>query len=93
MNSNGELGLGHTNHESSPKKIILSHVTSVVSGHSHVMAMSEGTVYTWGYNRNGELGIGSNQNQSFPQKLNLLNALQVYCGGYCSFALLSMNFL
>lgn len=89
MNPNGELGLGHFQHESSPKKINLKNVTSVVCGHGHVMALSESTIYSWGYNRNGELGIGSSQNQSSPQKVNLLHVSQIFAGGNSSFAICS----
>lgn len=47
-------------------------VKSLACGGGHlIIATTDGSVYTWGYNGSGQLGVGNKTNYSNPQKVTL----------------------
>jgi alpha-tubulin suppressor-like RCC1 family protein len=66
-NSVGQLGDAGTSNSSVPVQVLsedrnaLGHITSIVAGASHSLALQEdGTVWAWGWNNSGQLGGVSN---------------------------------
>ncbi|MFZ2276735.1 MAG: choice-of-anchor D domain-containing protein, partial [Prosthecobacter sp.] len=73
LNTNGQLGNNSTTQSTVPVAVITSGILSgksvvaIASGNYHnVVACSDGTVATWGYNFNGQLGNNSTTNSSVP---------------------------
>ena len=83
-NSDGQLGIGNTENQSSPVKIeSLSNVDEIYydgSSCSVYAKMTNGEVYAWGDNSYGQLGIESTTyKQSTPQKIEgLTNVEEIY---------------
>ena len=82
----------------------LTHVSQVAAGAFHSLAVSNGSVYSWGYNGSGQLGVGSvngtalgdattpvQVEEAGPGGVNplLANVTQVAAGAYHSLALTS----
>lgn len=77
QNSNGELGLGHTNPVSTPTEIYMSQerVLSVSCGINHTIALTHNhKVYTWGKNSQGQLGCGDYNDRFTPVKIGIRGA-------------------
>ena len=84
-NSDGQLGIGNTENQSSPVKIeSLSNVDEIIYcddlGCSVYARTINGEVYAWGDNSYGQLGIGNTTyKQSTPQKIEgLTNVEEIY---------------
>ncbi|MGO5113764.1 RCC1 domain-containing protein [Candidatus Avoscillospira sp. LCP25S3_F1] len=89
-NDLGQLGLGHTNTQNTPKMVPgLYDIVDIAAGYSHSLAVDfDGKVYSWGANTYGQLGDGTTTNQSEPvEVVNLKNVQQVSAGQECSMAL------
>ncbi len=84
-NASGELGVGDTTARSTPTlvnlpescdKIATTHGDVTASGSSylgHVVALlTDGTVFSWGYNGYGQLGDGTTTNKSGPTEITAL---------------------
>lgn len=91
-NNCGQIGSGSTANQPTPKKVgscLLGKTAVGIScGQSSSMALlSNGEVYSWGYNGNGHLGIGNNANQLTPCRITALQGLcvqQIVSGwGHC----------
>lgn len=68
-NSWGNLGLGHTTHVSTPTRVgtftnVLDVVISGGYGTSSYLVLSDGRLYTCGYNAYGQLGLGNATQQN-----------------------------
>ena len=74
-NKYGQLGLGDTNIQLSPKIIPFFRnnkikITQISCGYCHVIALSEkGNAYSWGFGGEGQLGLGDDIYMSFTPKL------------------------
>jgi len=73
-NLNGQLGLGNTQNQTSPKDVqsisLLSGVAAISAGTAHTCAISAaGEAHCWGLNTNGRLGNGDQIQQSIPVKV------------------------
>jgi len=78
-NSDGQLGTGFSQFEQTPKmlsRISYEHdIVSISAGAFHAICLlSNGDVYSWGYNIYGELGIGSSTKEFYPVKLAAIGA-------------------
>ena len=66
-NTDGELGLGDTEHRSTPTFINSlkdKKITEIQTGSYHNIAKTEaGEIYVWGYNKYGQLGLGESKTQ------------------------------
>ena len=69
----GRLGNGTTDSSSTPVQVLgaggtgfMTGVTDIGAGYDHSIILSNGTVWTFGYNGNGQLGIGTTTNSSIP---------------------------
>jgi hypothetical protein len=90
-NSNGCLGLGHSNAITDPiiaNDLCNKQIVDITSGYNFVIALSRsGQLYCWGSNSYGQLGNGS-QNPKYNYKpivINCLNGIiakRVSCGYY-----------
>ncbi len=74
-NDNGQLGLGHTDSQSTPQLIPLPLIArprqiSAGSGHSLILC-DDGSVYSIGCNGYGQLGLGHTDSQSTPQLIRM----------------------
>jgi alpha-tubulin suppressor-like RCC1 family protein len=73
-NNMGQLGDGTTLSRTTPVQVVglggagfLSGVRSIAAGYAHTVAlMSDGAIWTWGYNNAGQLGDGTTTNRSTP---------------------------
>ena len=86
-NGSGQLGIGNTEEQSSPKKVTgLSDIEEIYINSSSTFAKTKtGDIYAWGENDNGQLGIGNTENQSSPKKVTgLSNIEEIYAEGYSS---------
>ena len=80
-NDNGQLGIGNTENQSSPKKITgLSDIEEIYIDSSSTFAKTKtGDIYAWGENNYGQLGIGNIENQSSPIKITeVSNVEKIY---------------
>ena len=70
-NTYGQLGLGNTATQNSPKLVIDSNeFTNITSGNSHIIAIKKnGTLWAWGNNWYGQLGLGNSTNYYTPQQV------------------------
>nr|CCA15971.1 conserved hypothetical protein [Albugo laibachii Nc14] len=95
MNDCGQLGLDHTQHQSTPQlvKALLGHHVSMVScGLYHmVLCTISGEVFTCGKNDHGQLGLGHNKQVKVPTQVVLPNELVCFvaCGYYHATAITS----
>lgn len=72
LNTNGQVGNGTTVTQKTPAQVLmangqpLANVEAIDAGglHSHAL-LSDGTVWSWGFNSNRELGIGNTTAQRF----------------------------
>ena len=95
-NAYGELGNGTNESSTVPVPVFgLSRVTAIaaggdsVSGQDFALAVEEGTVKSWGYNRNGQLGNGTTSESNLPAEVSgLSGVMAISAGGYHSLALL-----
>lgn len=70
QNNQGQLGLGHTDTQSSPQKLLLvGNFTNIVCGGNHSIAQTSDKIYVWGLNNCGQLGLGHKIDQSVPTEL------------------------
>jgi hypothetical protein len=78
QNSNGELGLGHTNPVATPSEIgMLSQerIIIVSCGLNHTIALTHNhKVYTWGKNSQGQLGCGDYNDRYTPVMVGIRGA-------------------
>ncbi len=70
-NASGQLGLGHTDDQSTPQLIPMTMEArpcqiSAGAGHSLILC-DDGSVYGFGSNASGQLGLGHTDDQSTPQ--------------------------
>ncbi|KAL0585650.1 hypothetical protein ABG067_004573 [Albugo candida] len=95
MNDCGQLGLDHTQHQSTPQlvKALLGHQVSMVScGLYHmVLCTAKGELFTCGKNDYGQLGLGHNKQVKTPTQVVLPNELICFvaCGYYHAIAITS----
>ena len=74
-NGYGQLGLGHTNEQLTPKLIDTNHfqgktIQSIHTGDNHTLVLcTDGSLFAWGRNDDGQLGLGHNNNKHTPQPL------------------------
>jgi len=91
-NSLGELGLGNTTNPISTPTLIpgISNAKQISGGTHHTsILITDGTVYTFGYNVGGQLGLGDAVNRTSPTLIpNLTNVKQIASGYYYSMVLL-----
>ncbi|CAI4233274.1 unnamed protein product [Auanema sp. JU1783] len=87
MNSSGQLGLGDTNNQDTPKMVPLYNrlIISAACGHNSTVVLSQsGDVYAWGFNGNGQIGSGCTYNQLIPFHIESLSKsgpiIQIVCG-------------
>ncbi|WP_430885826.1 fibronectin type III domain-containing protein [Fusibacter sp. JL216-2] len=87
-NSNGQLGLGHTNSVYSPTKVALPQPALKISaGYKHaIVLMANGQVAVWGDNGYGQLGDSTTTDSAEPIILDLENIVDVSAGYYNSYA-------
>jgi len=64
-------------------------VSAIAAGDGHSVALkSDGTVWTWGWNRDGQLGDGTSTRRSTPRKVNgLTGVTAISAGSYHTVAL------
>lgn len=90
QNTNGQLGLGHTNNVLTPVEVPQlsnKNVKDIYTGTFHSMALTTtDKVYSWGVNSAGQLGIGSNVAQSLPVEVTALagKGVKLLAGGWGS---------
>ncbi|HEX6699542.1 MAG TPA: RHS repeat-associated core domain-containing protein [Gaiellaceae bacterium] len=95
-NGAGELGDGTVTTRTTPVTVQgLSGVVAIAggglpsfAGHS-VALKSDGTVWTWGYDKHGQLGIGSTSSTTTPQKVALTGVTAIAASGDNTYALKS----
>jgi alpha-tubulin suppressor-like RCC1 family protein len=57
-------------------------VSALAAGDAHTMALkSDGTVWTWGWNRDGQLGDGTNTDRYTPVQVGGLAGIKAICAG------------
>ena len=81
-NSNGQLGLGHTDNVPFTKVEGISGVKKISCGNHHTtLIMNDGTVKVAGYNGYGQLGTGDKENKlEFVDVPYLKNIVDISCG-------------
>jgi alpha-tubulin suppressor-like RCC1 family protein len=81
----GQLGVGKVSKTgiSTPSVVSgLSGISAVSDGENHTIALkSDGTVWTWGYNKYGQLGDGTTINRAKPVKVNGLTGIIAVSAG------------
>ena len=88
-NGSGQLGIGNTEEQSSPKKVTgLSDIEEIYINSSSTFAKTKtGDIYAWGENNYGQLGIGNTENQSSPKKVTGLSDIEeIYINSSSTFA-------
>ena len=103
-NNRGQLGLGHTNNQHTPKLIDPNHfqgktIKSIHTGHLHtIVQCADGSLFAWGDNNYGQLALGHTNHQYTPQLINA-NHFQnktiqsIHIGNYHTLALCTDNSL
>jgi alpha-tubulin suppressor-like RCC1 family protein len=91
LNSNGQLGFGHTTNLNYASNVPTLSAISIDAGINHTCAvLSGGTVKCWGYNMYGTLGNGYNADNSNPQDVTALSGVTaIAAGSFHTCALLS----
>ncbi|CAG9314016.1 unnamed protein product [Blepharisma stoltei] len=84
----GQQGNGETSN-SNEFKLIMSDVDGFSCGSEHNLAISNGRVFSWGWNEHGNLGIGTQENQVVPLQVSIENPIRVICGGAISYIISS----
>ncbi len=97
-NGIGQLGIGNTTSQTSPKKVDLKEKAVYVDiGVNHACALlASGTVKCWGENDYGQLGLGHTTRKYIPQKTKLggsLTAVSLKVGSEHACALLNNGVL
>ena len=102
-NKYGQLGLGDTSIQLSPKIISFFKnnkikISQISCGYCHVLALSEeGSAYSWGYGGEGQLGLGEEMSTNYlPQLIqyfdeNNIFVFQVSSGYHSSYFLTESN--
>lgn len=102
LGTNGQLGQGDNNVESSHEPLCVSYLTSthvqyVACGSNHTLCVSvENRVFAWGDNSFGQLGMGCKTTQpvGLPYWVEkLVSVRKVACGGNQSFVMTKTNVL
>jgi alpha-tubulin suppressor-like RCC1 family protein len=70
-NTYGQLGLGHTNNQTTPVQMAAAGGVEAVAcgGHHTALLKKDGTVWMVGRNTNGQLGLGHTNNQATPEQM------------------------
>ncbi|OHB99996.1 MAG: hypothetical protein A3G70_03465 [Planctomycetes bacterium RIFCSPLOWO2_12_FULL_39_13] len=93
-NTDGQLGTENiTNWSTNIPTLVenLNGVIAIISGHYHSLALkSDGTIWTWGYNKYGQLGDGTFSSSYVPVQVKNLNGMiAIACGSWHSLGLKS----
>ena len=86
-NSIGQLGLGDISNRSSPVQVGLSTTwiniinKPIFCGRHHVLAIQNGTLWSWGWNGQGQLGLGDTTNRSSPVQVGASSTWIKAAGG------------
>ena len=87
INTNGQLGLGHTKPSTSPVYLVSLQgipVSQIACGAHHSLILTvSGNIFAFGKNDFGQLGFGDIENRLYPMNLKFLNSLKacyVACG-------------
>ena len=77
-NSEGQLGLNHTQDTSIPTLIEdFENIVAISTGSSHSLCLdSDGKVWSFGSNKYGQLGLGDNKNRLKPARIEDLPTIQ-----------------
>jgi alpha-tubulin suppressor-like RCC1 family protein len=88
-NTYGQLGNNSTTNFSSPVQVGTSligwsNISSIVGGYYHTaVLLSNGTLWTWGYNLYGQLGTNNTTNRSVPTQVGGLTSwTKIASGNY-----------
>jgi alpha-tubulin suppressor-like RCC1 family protein len=85
LNSNGQLGLGHTQMRLTPTPLVLppGKLTNLVLGGGHNIAMIDNQIWVWGFNAMGQLGFPDFVDRLSPTLLGpFLNVTSIDAGYY-----------
>ena len=92
-NNYGQLGNGSYDNAPLPVQVTTfpNSVMDIAAGESHSAALlSNGSVWTWGYNNNGQLGDGTIFSRNLPEQIKgVANATRIVSGRYHTMALLA----
>jgi alpha-tubulin suppressor-like RCC1 family protein len=88
-NETGALGDGSREDAFTPALVPLAHVSAVATGgdlgeNDHTLALVEGQVYGWGYNRSGDIGDETTINRDKPVATQI-QATAIAASGVASF--------
>ncbi len=89
-NYDGQLGLGNTTQQNSPKLILdSSEFKSITTGVSHTLAIKkDGTLWAWGWNYYGQLGLGNTTQYNSPQQVGTDTTwISIAAGNYHTLAI------
>jgi alpha-tubulin suppressor-like RCC1 family protein len=96
-NDSGELGLGDTEKRNTPVQVGSSNNWSKIDGGGddagndpgHTIAlMSDGTLWSWGYNSNGQLGLDDTDDRYIPTQIGTdANWQDISAGSFSSFGI------
>ncbi|KQX56139.1 MULTISPECIES: chromosome condensation regulator RCC1 [unclassified Streptomyces] len=90
-NADGQLGIGSTTDQSTPKKVPgLVDAVAVAAGCYHTLALTaDGTVKSWGRGNSGQLGDDGVDSSPSPVDVKHLDGVaRIYSGGHHNFAVL-----
>jgi alpha-tubulin suppressor-like RCC1 family protein len=82
FNGFGQLSTGNTMNHIAPvpslnaQQMILGSFDALSVGSGHVLALQNGTLFTWGLNSHGQLGNGSTTNLSYATQASVPSAVQ-----------------
>lgn len=85
----GQLGVGRSVFEASPRKVLaLPAIATLSAGDAHLLALTTGgEVWAWGNNTDGQLGIRDELNNARPAKIRgLTDVISIAAGGNFSAA-------
>lgn len=101
LNTSYQLGIGDTMTRPVPTQVLagassttekyIKNITAVASGEGHVLvATTDGTMYSWGYNNWGQLGNNTTTTATKPVKVsNITNVAAISANYYNSMAMTS----
>lgn len=88
-NFTGELGIGNKENSRLPKLVTFFEgkpaITTIAVGSQHTLVLlSNGDLYSWGYNKFGQLGLGRTHDHLLPEKISFFAncPIQEIFGGY-----------